>query len=218
MLTTLEVSLWLREIPSWMQLSQIPHFQSRILCFQSCNWIICQSSHTLKTLETILHQNSSNSLPESPDASSIANTDFFEDKLEGIRTKFLPSDSPDPFLFPSAPQWSWSNHHESCQSVSFYRNFSIVIQASSYPASSKTISIHLSTDQSLSTDDLSHFCPISNLNFISKLLEKVVAFHIRSHLSSNSVFFSICSPDLSFYRNSETTLFYKIHNDLDLVM
>ena len=36
------------EIPSPMQLSQIPHFQNQILIFvQSCYWIICQSSHTL---------------------------------------------------------------------------------------------------------------------------------------------------------------------------
>ena len=58
-----------------------------------------------KTLNTILHRNPSNSLPESPDASSLANTflDFFKDKIERIRTKFLPSDSPDPFLFPPAP-------------------------------------------------------------------------------------------------------------------
>ena len=53
----------------------------------------------------IFLQNLSNSLPESPDASSLANTflDFFKDKIERIRTKFLPSDSPDPFLFPPAP-------------------------------------------------------------------------------------------------------------------
>ena len=58
-----------------------------------------------KTLNTILHRNPSNSLPESPDAPSLANTflDFFKDKIERIRTKFLPSDSPDPFLFPPAP-------------------------------------------------------------------------------------------------------------------
>ena len=58
-----------------------------------------------KTLNTILHRNPSNSLPESPDASSLANTflDFFKDKIERIRTKFLPSDSLDSFLFPPAP-------------------------------------------------------------------------------------------------------------------
>ena len=58
-----------------------------------------------KTLNTILHRKPSNSLPESPDASSLANTflDFFKDKIERIRTKFVPSDSPDPFLSPPAP-------------------------------------------------------------------------------------------------------------------
>ena len=58
-----------------------------------------------KTLNTILHRNPSNSLPESPDASSLANTflDFFKDKIDRIRTKFSPSHSPDPFLFPPAP-------------------------------------------------------------------------------------------------------------------
>ena len=58
-----------------------------------------------KTLNTILHRNPSNSFPESPDASSLANTflDFFKDKIDRIRTKWLPSHSPDPFLFPPAP-------------------------------------------------------------------------------------------------------------------
>ena len=60
-----------------------------------------------KTLNTILHRIPSNSLPESPsaDASSLANTflDFFKDKIDRIRTKFLSSHSPDPFLFPPAP-------------------------------------------------------------------------------------------------------------------
>ena len=54
-----------------------------------------------KTLNTILHRNPSNSLPESPDVSSLANTflDFFRDKIDRICTKFLPYHSPDPFLF-----------------------------------------------------------------------------------------------------------------------
>ena len=42
-----------------------------------------------KTINTILHRNPSNSCPESPDASSLANTflDFFKDKINRIRTK-----------------------------------------------------------------------------------------------------------------------------------
>ena len=64
-----------------------------------------------KTLNTILHRKPSNSLPESPDASSLANTflDFFKDKIERIRTKFLTSHSPDPFLSPPAPPPKMTN-------------------------------------------------------------------------------------------------------------
>ena len=53
-----------------------------------------------------------------------------------------------PWLHPNFPsetllQWTRSNHHKSCQSFSFWRNLSIVIQTSPCPASSqKTISIH----------------------------------------------------------------------------
>ena len=41
------------------------------------------------------------------------------------------------FPFETLLQWTRSNHHKSCQSLSFWRNFSIVIQTSSCPASSQ---------------------------------------------------------------------------------
>ena len=112
--------------------------------------------------------------------------------------------------FPSKTllQWTWSNHHKSCQSLSFWRNFSIVIQTSSCPA--------LLKKPSLSTDDLNNFRPISNLNFISKILEKVVASRIQSHLSSHSLSSSFQSAYRIFH-STETTLL-KIHNDLILAM
>ena len=69
---------------------------------------------------------------------------------------------------------------------------------------------------SLSTDDLNNFRLISNLNFISKILEKVVASRIQSHLSSNSLSSSFQSAYRIFH-STETTLL-KIHNDLILVM
>ena len=59
MLASLEVALWLHEIPSPVQLCQTPHFQSQVLIFvQSCNWIICQSSYTLENPQ---HNSSSKS-------------------------------------------------------------------------------------------------------------------------------------------------------------
>ena len=60
------------------------------------------------------------------------------------------------------------------------------------------------------------FRPISNLNFISKILEKVVASRIQSHLSSNSLSSSFQSAYRIFH-STETTLL-KIHNDLILAM
>ena len=69
---------------------------------------------------------------------------------------------------------------------------------------------------SLSTDDLNNFRPISNLIFISKILEKVVASRIQSHLSSNSLSSSFQSAYRIFH-STETNLL-KIHNDLILAM
>ena len=98
-----------RSLPSTSQNSEPiatqwdPSFPKPNIFLQSCNWIICQSSHTLETRQHISSSKFFKPLPESPDASSLANTDLFKDKLERIRPKFLPADSPDPFLFLSAP-------------------------------------------------------------------------------------------------------------------
>ena len=64
-----------------------------------------------KTLNSILHRNPSNSSPDTPDTESLANSflQFFSDKIERIRSKFSPSDSPDPFLFPIVPPPNLSN-------------------------------------------------------------------------------------------------------------
>ena len=58
--------------------------------------------------------------------------------------------------------------------------------------------------------------PSTNLNFISKILEKVVASRTQSHLSSNSLSSSFQSAYRIFH-STETTLL-KIHNDLILAM
>ena len=116
MLASLEVSLWPHEIPSPMQFSQNltklirsgqisvelvrmsdPSFSKVKSSFVSN--LVTESPanpRTLwRTLNTILLRNPTNSLPESPDAFSLVNTylDFFEDKIDRIRTKFLPSHS-----------------------------------------------------------------------------------------------------------------------------
>ena len=82
--------------------------------------------------------------------------------------------------------------------------------------SNKHLSSLFSKKTSLSTDDLNNFRPISNLIFISKILEKVVASRIQSHLSSNSLSSSFQFAYRIFH-STETTLL-KIHNDLILAM
>ena len=56
-------------------------------------------------LNTVLHRNLSNSFPESPGASSLANTliRLFKYKIDRIHPKCLPSHSPDLFLFRFVP-------------------------------------------------------------------------------------------------------------------
>ena len=69
---------------------------------------------------------------------------------------------------------------------------------------------------SLPKDDLSSYRPISNLNFISKILERVIYNRLLAHLDS----FSSISPFQSAYRkyhSTETALLH-IHNDLLLSM
>ena len=156
--------------------------------FQSCNWIkcsilahpgnpwiICQSVHTLET-----HQYS----------------------MPIIKHPDKPMNHMPILAHPGNPSIQFFIKHpvksnslvQSSQTLSIslsLEEFFIVIQTSCCPASSKkNTSIHWSTDPSLSTDDLNNFRPISNLNFISRMLKK--ASHIQSHLSSNSFFFPIC--------------------------
>ena len=99
-------------------------------------------------------------------------------------------------------------------SISFFlEEFFSVIQTSSCPASSqKTTSVHWSTDPSLPTDDLNNFRPISNHNFISRMLK--TASHIQSHLSQHVVFFQSA---YRIFHSTETTLL-EITNDLILAM
>ena len=86
-----------------------------------------------------------------------------------------------------------------------------------FPSSFKQAIVHpLLKKPSLPDDDLNNFRPISNLNFISKILEKVVASRIQSHLLSNSLSSSFQSAYRMFH-STETTLL-GIHNDLILAM
>jgi hypothetical protein len=82
-----------------------------------------------------------------------------------------------------------------------------------FPSSLKHAIIHpLLKKPSLSPDDLSNYRPISNLNFISKIIERIIATRINSHLVS----FPSLSPYQSAYRkfHSTETALLRITNDI----
>ena len=206
-----------------------------------------------KTLNTILHRNPSNSFPESPDASSLANTflDFFKDKIKLIAfalnfyhliplIRFF-------FHLPRPQRWSilfqplslkptnsflllkvnnvpwipsqlsfWNSASMNSVQSSQILSISLFLKEFFYRHSNKLLSSLFPKKTSLSTDDLNNFRPISNLIFISKILEKIVASRIQSHLSSNSLSSSFPSAHRIFH-STETTLL-KIHNDLIFAM
>src|SRR6187399_2542757 len=82
-----------------------------------------------------------------------------------------------------------------------------------FPDSFKSASVRpLLKKHNLPTHDLSSFRPISNLNFISKVLERIILSRINNHLQT---FPSIC-PFQSAYRkfHSTETALLRIQNDL----
>jgi hypothetical protein len=97
------------------------------------------------------------------------------------------------------------------------RLINLSLSEGNFPTSFKTALVKpLLKKYSLPSDDLSSYRPISNLDFISKILEKIIHNRITSHLQS---FPSIC-PFQSAYRkfHSTETALLRIQNDLLLAI
>ena len=67
---------------------------------------------------------------------------------------------------------------------------------------------------SFSKEDLNSYIHVSNLRFISKILEEVVASRLKSHISSN--FLSNVSQSAYKEFHSTETALLKVHNDVTL--
>ena len=68
--------------------------------------------------------------------------------------------------------------------------------------------------KTLPKEELNSYRPISNLSFISKILEKVVANRLRSHIYENGLSNMLQSAYKQFH-STETALL-KVHNDINL--
>src|SRR5213083_358524 len=87
----------------------------------------------------------------------------------------------------------------------------------SFPTSFKDALVYpLLKKHNLPHEDLSSYRPISNLNFLSKILERIILFRMNAHFHT---FPSLC-PLQSAYRNfhSTETALLRIYNDLLLVL
>ena len=64
----------------------------------------------------------------------------------------------------------------------------------------------------LNRDDMKNYRPVSNLSFLSKILEKVAASRLNSHINSSNT----SNDNQSAYRkfHSPETVLLKIHNDI----
>jgi hypothetical protein len=82
-----------------------------------------------------------------------------------------------------------------------------------FPSAFKTAHVTpLLKKPSLCKDDMKNYRPVSNLSFISKLVEKVVASRIRSHIDSTGM--SNCFQSAYKKLHSTETALLKIHNDV----
>ena len=88
----------------------------------------------------------------------------------------------------------------------------IFLKTGSVPALFKyaIIKPHL-RESSIDTEELKNYRPVSNLHFMSKVLEKLVARRLKDHMCTNNLY----DPLQSAYRSqhSTETAILKIHND-----
>jgi hypothetical protein len=93
----------------------------------------------------------------------------------------------------------------------------LCLTESTFPSCFKTAAVKpLLKKHSLPKEDLASYRPISNLNFISKLLERIIHNRLTSHLNT----FCSLSPFQSAYRkhHSVETALLRIQNDLLLAL
>ena len=91
------------------------------------------------------------------------------------------------------------------------------METSTFPQNFKEAHVRpLLKKTSLPKNELKNYRPVSNLSFISKILEKKVANGLQAHIKNNH----LCNPLQSAYRKHHSTesALLKVHNDIIISM
>ena len=89
----------------------------------------------------------------------------------------------------------------------------ISMETSTFPQNFKEAHVRpLLKKTSLPKNELKNYRPVSNLSFISKILEKIVANRLQAHIKNKH----LCNPLQSAYRKHHSTesALLKVHNDI----
>ena len=73
--------------------------------------------------------------------------------------------------------------------------------------------IPIPKNQSIDRSTLSNYRPISNLSFISKTIERIIAKQLRTHINNNNILHKLQS-DYTTDKSTETSLLHTLNNIL----
>ena len=91
------------------------------------------------------------------------------------------------------------------------------METSTFPQNFKAAHVRpLLKKRSLPKNELKNYRPVSNLSFISKILEKIVANSLQAHIKNNH----LSNPLQSAYRKHHAveSALLKVHNDIIISM
>ena len=172
------------------------------------------SDYFCKKIETIRNQFDNNDTKDEPlcEHHCECSMDTFTPLSEIEVTKIIHSSSSASCALDPIPTWLIKD----CLDVligPITKLVNLSLSTGIFPPSMKVALVRpLIKNQSLDPDCLKNYRPVSNLSFMSKVIEKVVAVHLNNHIKSNN----LDEPTQSAYKpyHSTETALLRVSNDI----